>query len=339
MTRRLAVFVAVGLLGGGTVAKAEDRSFFETLIEKIDQDLERAIADNRRKPPQPVAVTWKKRRLGRVDLGAPLLDLVSRDLDGDSKDELIAVTTTHIAVLRKTGHRKVEEVARVALPDKPAPIRSRAPVGTVEVARDGRILARASDQAEGVIARFDGKQLTIEGSLARWPLCEDGSAELVPGRSQFDDGTVTWEVDDSHRSIDQDFLSASCGHELVDPAGNAIEMFGFVDIDDKLVVRCHSDRGTCAQSEVVYDRVGYAFEIADIDNDGSPEVITTSNKPYAGTSDNVYVRGADKTLYSRGFGGGVVAVTAGDVDADGVREVIAVVRLPGATQVNLWTLN
>lgn len=340
MTRWVVAVAALAALASDARGEdAVDESFLGQLWTSIDAQLDRAIAENRRKPPQPVKVAWKKQRLGTVDLGAPVLDVAARDLDGDGKDELIAITTTHVAVLRKAGHRRVKEVARVALPERPASIRSRAPVGVLSIAAGGKIRARASDQSEGVVISFDGTSLAVIDKLAGWPLCEDGTAELRAGHAVFGEDSVAWTVDDSHRSIDVDFLSTSCGSGLVDPAGHALEMFGFVDVDDKLVVRCHSDTGTCGAPETIYDDVGYAFDIADIDNDGQPEVITTSNNPYAGLVDRVTILNGTDKKFTRKFGGGVVAVTAGDVDADGVREVVAVVRLAGATRVNLWTLN
>ena len=331
---------AVGLWATDAGAHAPERPFFDEVWASIEAQLTRAVAENRRKPPQPVTVKWKKKRLGAIDLGAPVLDIVASDLDGDSKDELVALTTTHVVVLRKSGRRKIQEVARLGLPDKTAPLRSRSPVGMLFVADGGEIRARTSDQAEGIAASFDGKKLSEARRLAGWPLCADGTAELAGGRNYFDLGSVAWTSEVSHRAIDTDFVSARCRSGLVDPAGDQLEMFGFVDVDDSLVVRCRSELGKCDARETVLKDVGYAFELADVDNDGHPEVVTTSTQPYGGTSDRVTIRSqGGSTLFSKTFGGGVVGVCAGDIDGDGAREVIAVVRLVGATRVNVWTLN
>ena len=42
---------------------------------------------------------------------------------------------------------------------------------------------------------------------------------------------------------------------------------------------------------------------------------------------------------SKPFTGGVAGIAVGDGDGDGVAEVIAAVRLVGATRVDLWRLD
>ena len=46
-----------------------------------------------------------------------------------------------------------------------------------------------------------------------------------------------------------------------------------------------------------------------------------------------------KGLFRRTFNGGVVGVVVADGDGDGAAEVIAAVRLAGATRVDLWRLD
>lgn len=48
---------------------------------------------------------------------------------------------------------------------------------------------------------------------------------------------------------------------------------------------------------------------------------------------------AGKPLFKKPFNGGVAGVVVADGDGDGVPEVIAVVRLAGATRVDVWRLD
>ena len=119
-----------------------------------------------------------------------------------------------------------------------------------------------------------------------------------------------------------------------------------VDLDRVLEVRCRRPDGSdCPPgpaSARTYDGVGVAFDVADIDNDGSPEVLT-SRGGAPGDRDSVSVwsrRGADVVkVYGVDFHGGVVAITAGDVDGDGDRDVVAAVRFAGSSHVSFWTLD
>jgi hypothetical protein len=74
-----------------------------------------------------------------------------------------------------------------------------------------------------------------------------------------------------------------------------------------------------------------------------PEVIYTSARA-PGDPDFVEVRAAlaadRKPRFKNSFSAsGVAAVAVGDIDGDGVPEVIAAVRLVGATKVDLWRMD
>ena len=87
---------------------------------------------------------------------------------------------------------------------------------------------------------------------------------------------------------------------------------------------------------------GVAFEIADVDRDGTPEVVV-SDDAAPGDPDFVKVVSAaapqGRPLFKKTFQAGVAAITAADTDGDGIGEVIAAVRLAGATRVDLWRLH
>jgi hypothetical protein len=85
-----------------------------------------------------------------------------------------------------------------------------------------------------------------------------------------------------------------------------------------------------------------AFEIADVDRDGTPELIASSASA-PGDTDAVRViplgSPAGKAAFKKEFKGGVAGIVVADGDGDGVPEVVAVVRLAGARRVDLWRLD
>jgi hypothetical protein len=129
----------------------------------------------------------------------------------------------------------------------------------------------------------------------------------------------------------------------------------FAVVDNAGVVRARLER-KCRRGEpcdggwedtgyVDISGVGVAFDIADVDNDGRPELIASANG-VPGEADAVTVRtldssatAADPNVFRKGFNGGVAGVAAGDVDADGDVDVIAAVRLLGSHRVDLWLLD
>ena len=112
----------------------------------------------------------------------------------------------------------------------------------------------------------------------------------------------------------------------------------------EVVVETCAANGTLCTSHAVhkYKDYGAAFELADVDRDGTPELIVTGAGA-RGDADAVKVIAlggdAKKGLFRHAFTGGVVGVAALDGDGDGAQEVVAAVRLAGATRVDLWRVN
>lgn len=299
------------------------------------------------RPPTPVKVKWKAKKLGAVDLGAALVTLASGDLDGDGRVEVIAVTERDVIVLAPQGRRALAEVARAALPDAAASIQPRDPVATAVVVQEPTsIVLRVRSSTVGVegLYTYDGGKLARAAGDDRFSFCDGTHAQLARGRDYFDG---TDEAPERRYAI-------GCAADLVDPIGRAMSVDAVLGPAGALAIRADvrcpkSGDGSAdcvARRDLALAKVGTAFVIADVDRDGRPEVITSAASA-PGDADKITVRTmpatgatfAKKAVFEKAFTGGIGGVVAADVDGDGDTEVIAAVRLPGAERMDLWLLN
>ncbi|MBV8759267.1 MAG: VCBS repeat-containing protein [Deltaproteobacteria bacterium] len=315
-TRGLVALAATAIGFAARPARADD--FLHRLVAdaRARVDAEAAAHAPRPVPPVPVAVKWRPAKLTSIDLGAPLVALTAADLDGDGKAELYAVTTHDVIAIGWRGKR-LDELARVPFAGDVAVPVPRDPVGTAVA--DGRALvASTSGFARALRVTWQGKQLVGAPGEADFELCPGEHAKLVPGRDVLEGNRY-----------------AVVCRDLVDATGAPLHVRGELAATGRLAV----DAGT-AHFEV--PEVGVAFELADLDHDGTPEVIYAgAGAPGDPDSVKVVSLGGDprKPRWKKPFtAGGVAGIAVGDLDGDKAPEVIAAVRLVGATRVDLWRL-
>ena len=288
-------------------------------------------------PPKKVAIKWKLAKLGTVDLGAPLVAMTGGDLDGDGKGELYAVTSREVIALGMKG-KKLEELSRVPFTGERATPLPRDVVGSAIV--DGNaIIASVSTWKRSIRVTWgtkEGKGLVADADEAGFALCPGEIVQLAPGRNYFGADEKTG------------IYGARCKTGLVEADGHPLRLRAQLPAaTNRLTVdveRCAAQNlGCSALSHFEYPNVGFAFDLADVERDGKPEVIyAASGAPGDPDILRVITLGDDDKKHPRlkrqFAAGGVAGLAVTDLDGDGVDEVIAGVRLVGASRVDVWRL-
>jgi hypothetical protein len=292
-------------------------------------------------PPVPVPVRWKPVKLGSFDLGAPLAALAAADLDGDGKFELYAVTARDVVGIAIRANKAIE-LGRVAFSGPRAAAEPRDVVGTaLGVGRE--LVAASSGWTNELRVAWQGKQLVGQPGGPGFLVCPQERASLVTGRNYFGPAASGPAASGPAAS---GFYGVRCRDDLVDPDGHPLRIRAQLALTGKLGVtieKCAAGGQPCRQDAAFeLDGVGAAFEIADVNRDGTPEVVV-SDAAAPGDPDFVKVVSAaapqGRPLFKKPFQAGVAGIAAVDSDGDGVDEVIAAVRLAGATRVDLWRLH
>jgi hypothetical protein len=317
--------------GSAKAPAPADGSFLAHLVRAVRARLDEAAAAHVVKlvPPVPVAVKWRPQKLGSLDLGAPLAAITAADLDADGKAELYLVTAREVIAVGFAG--KLRELGRVAFTGEPAVPASRDVVGTA-VVEGAAVIAGVSAWAKDLRVEWRGNALTAKPGAGGLVVCGERLA-LATGRNHFRDGAAA-------------LFGARCPGGLTDATGAPLRLRGELSATGVLeisVATCAADGTECKPARShVYKEVGVAFDIADVDRDGTPDVIASSASA-PGDADAVRVIAlgspASKPTFKKTFNGGVAGVVAADGDGDGVPEVIAAVRLAGATRIDLWRLD
>jgi hypothetical protein len=202
-------------------------------------------------------------------------------------------------------------------------------VGTI-VVDNGELVAAVSSWSTELRIKWNGKTLTAQPGAPGFLLCPNVRAQLQPGRNHFTTNT----------------FETRCREDLVDAEGHPLRVRADLATTGKLSVvveQCKAGAPCTQTGKFEYGNVGVAFAIADVDRDGTPEVVVSeASAPGAPDSAKVHTLGGDdkKPMTRRMFNGGVAGLVVADGDdADDIPEVIAAVRLPRSTRVDSWRLD
>ena len=323
--RRLALALAL------VSANASADGFFHELAREAAERLDAAQQARAPKltPPTPIAVHWAAKKVGSLDLGAPLVALAAADLDGDGKGELYAVTPRDVIAIGV--HHGVKELGRAAYTGELAVPAPRDLVGTAILDGDS-IAATVSGWGRGIRVRWRGSTLVSELADPGFLVCDGERVQLHGGRNYFGDGSAA-------------MYGARCRADVVDAGGHPQHVRAQLQLDNHLAVsvqRCDPKAACVEAGAYELHNVGTAFEIADVDRDGTVDVISASaSAPGDGDAIKVVRLGDDdkKPTFRRDFNSGVAAIVAVDLDGNGALVVFAATRLIGSNRVDLWRLN
>ncbi len=323
-------------VGVGAEVVVEPPGFIHDLLAEIHAKVDAAILARPPKlvAPRPIKLGYKLVKLGTLDLGGPLAAMTAGDLDGDGKAELYAVTAREVIAIG-TGDKKtpgLHILGRVAFTGDPAPAPPRDVVATA-VIDHGVLAAAASGWQTSLRITWQGGALASVPSDPGFMQCPGETAQLAPGRNFFGDAT------NGHYGI-------HCA-QLVDPSGAPLRIRAQLSLANKVditIERCAAAGLGCQPAgRQEYAGVGIAFEIADVDRDGKPELVYAgAGAPGDADVVRIVTIGDDdkkQAKLRRAFpAGGVAGVAVADVDGNGTPDTIAAVRLSGASRVDLWRL-
>ena len=319
----------------GARAEAKDAGFLHDLSDYVGSRLDalRAAHVPKLVPPVKIDVAWHPQKLApALDLGAPLVAMTAADLDGDGKAELYAVTAREVIAIGIVDHH-AKELGRVAFAGERAVPESRDVVGTA-ITVGKTVIASVSSFQRGLRVSWRGKTLVGDLGEPGFEQCPGEHAQLAAGRDYFGDAqNMTYAV--------------RCRTDLVDAEGHPLALRATLSGAGKLDVtvdRCAAGGAGCQRaSDAALTKVGFAFELADLDRDGRPEVVYAgAGAPGVPDELRAVTLGEDehKTKWRKQFvAEGIAGIAVGDVDGDGKPEVLAALRLFGSARTEIWRMN
>jgi hypothetical protein len=279
-----------------------------------------AVEPTRTPTPTPEAPR-PPRLLGAVltSLPRPPAALASGDLDGDGKDEVIALTERSVFVFSADG-QLVAEHSLEALPPGPTPTRE--PFGALAVlSGPPRLAAFSTRFAQGEVLALEAGSLRAVARLDAVPLGPEARGGFVPGQTAFTSevrlgGTVL-------PGVPARFVTFSSAHSrvlLVHPDGTA-SFFPRPSV-----------------APVPLSGLGAGSALGDLDGDGTPELLTTSPEfqPSPEALRVFKTNGSDPTIHELLWQGPLPAgralqVVTANLDGDRYREVVVGLTKPDGT--------
>jgi len=256
--------------------------------------------------------------------------LTAGDLDGDGRDEVIALTDDELLAFSPDG-RLLARRAHRSLPNALSP--SREPFGAVQVLPSpARIAYLSAQRARGEQVALDPHGgFRVLDTMENAPVGRTAGASiwarLVPGQNQFAETLRSTDPDSGElklpgRPVTLSTFSGPSGAELlaVFPSGRGI-----------------LQRGLFAKTPPLsLEGLGAASALVDVDGDGTSELVTTE-PVFAPSPERVRVLASpgDGALDLRTSNelprGRALQVVGADLDGDGTQEVIVAVWLPDGT--------
>jgi hypothetical protein len=315
-------------------AAAAPQTYAEKLAAAVRKAVDAAIVARPPKlvPPKKIALGWKLAKLGTLELGAPLVTLAAADLDGNGRSELYAVTAHDVIAIAVLADKKPREIGRVAFAGDRATAGPRDVVATAT--QDGAMLvASASTFASSLRVSWKKGALVGEAGDPGFWMCAGERTQLVPGRNYFGDAQNST-------------YGVRCTNAFVDADGYPMRARAQLSLTSKLdvaVERCAAkDLGCQPAARHEYTNVGTAFEVADVDRDGTPEILyAAAGAPGDPDILRVATLGEDekKQKLKKSFtAGGIAGIAVADLDGDGAPEAVVAVRVVGVSKVELWRL-
>lgn len=267
------------------------------------------------------------------------------DVDGNGRPEVVLIRTDTIEVVRIEPGRqaglRASRVGSAPMADIPAaPSKARRPIGTA-FAVDGSVVARTSQMAAPVAIRITDGRLSVVRTVG--PCADDAfalpdaCASWVTGRDYFHSDLLGRGTEPAPPPAPSGFY-ARAARSVVQQDGSEVAVEAVVTPRGRLGVRVGEQRAGA---------VGYgaALGMADLDDDGLVELVTSAPTP-VGSGDHLSVLrvrangGVIAVWTSEELAGSVMVAGGGDVDGDGLEELLAIEEpAPGtARPAFLWVI-
>ena len=281
----------------------------------------RLLAREVRRAGAPFAVI---RPLGR--LPGRVLALAIGDPESRGRPALVAVTPDLVTVLAPDA---TPVAARRAVPGQTAPVRDPAAALAVGDFGGGRIAVRRAGEARGEVLALRGGRLEPAGTLDAAPLCAGGVGPLfgafAPGTGVFLD-LLSALVDPAARPRSPRLLYGASAA----PGGGPLA-YAVLGTDLALALlgpELAPVRGAAAGPAPV---TGSGFALADLDGDGTAELVASSPAP--GAPERIRVLAplakAPLLLESPPIEGAILAAAGGDLTGDGVDDAVVAAIVTG----------